>query len=267
MAAFYHFHWSKAKGGDHLVLLTTLPNFDEQDPISIIDEDKLSFRPYPDALVVVVPKDAAECVHQTLSKMIKSRAKLRLADASIPVVLLMFDELGSISMFGGSPLQGEIDLVEQDFTTIVDAGIASLVSQREAVLVAPAGHHFVHPRRRHSRAFLRTANMLIQGPEIGLLAIKLLPLLKNGIERIWVDSSSIASLVYASYALKSRLLGSFLSPQIDSFSSYDGVDQLSILDPEKELVLISATATGSLPEKVLDKTKLPPGSVITLFQR
>lgn len=265
MAAFYHFHWSKAKGGDHLVLLTTLPNFDEQDPISIIDEDKLSFRPYPDALVVVVPKDAAECVHQTLSKMIKSRAKLRLADASIPVVLLMFDELGSISMFGGSPLQGEIDLVEQDFTTIVDAGIASLVSQREAVLVAPAGHHFVHPRRRHSRAFLRTANMLIQGPEIGLLAIKLLPLLKNGIERIWVDSSSIASLVYASYALKSRLLGSFLSPQIDSFSSYDGVDQLSILDPEKELVLISATATGSLPEKVLDKTKLPPGSVITLF--
>ncbi|MBY3182934.1 hypothetical protein HFO24_14860 [Rhizobium laguerreae] len=265
MTAFYHFHWTKEKAGDHLILVTTLPDFDEQDLITIVDEDKLSDRPYPDGLILIVPQDAAENARRSLSQMIQSSAKLRLADASIPVALLSFDAQGTVSMSEDGPLQGEIDLSKKDFSAIIDAGISHLVDRREAVLVAPPGHHFVHPRRRHSRAFLRTANMLIQGPEIGFLALKLLAFLEHGIDRIWIDSSSIASLVYAAYALKSRLLGRFLSPRVESFSSYDGFDQLSVLDPDKELVLISATATGSLPEKVLDRTKLPAKRVITLF--
>ncbi|MBN9672172.1 hypothetical protein [Roseibium aggregatum] len=264
MSAFYHFHWVRKGGGDNLVVVTTLREFKRQDLISIIDRDILSGSPYPDSLIVIAPSDAAVQMKKSLKQMIELEALLRLP-ATIPVVLVSFDAQGRLSAPRASVLRGTIKLEKEDFENILSAGILCLVKTREAVLVAPHAHHFVHPRRRHSRGFLRAANALIQGEEIGFLALVLLRYLGNADLKIWIDSSSIASLVYAACALKSRLTGSPPSIQIESFSSYDGVDRLSVQDPNGELVLISATASGSLPQKVMEKTRLPDARVITLF--
>ncbi len=264
MSAFYNFHWARKEHADCLVLVTTLARFSQQDLIDIVDQDILSGNPYPEALIVIAPADAAPAISDALKDMIDTDALIRLP-AETPIVLASFDSRGQISAPAAAALQGTLELRDADFQSILHAGMFHLVSSREAVLVAPHAHHFVHPRQRHSRAFFRTANTLIQGEEIGFLALVLLPFLGDQDEKVWVDSSSIAALVYAAYALKGRLSAKTASIQIQSFLSYEGLDRLRIQDPLKELVLISATASGSLPEIVASKTKLPKSRVITLF--
>jgi hypothetical protein len=262
MSAFYHFHWTREEHADCLVLMTTLADFVQHDFMEIVDQDLISGNPYPEALIVIVPADAAQEMKSALTSMMGSEALLRLPNDTA-IVLATFDERGKIVV--SDVLQGELTLGREDFTAIVRAGTLHLVKSREAVLEAPPGHHFVHPKRKHSRAFFRTANALIQGEEIGFLALVLLPYLGEADEKVWVDSSSIAALVYAAYALKGRLTKKITCIQIQSFLSYEGVDRLQVQDPSKELVLISATASGSLPEIVASKTRLPEDRIITLF--
>ncbi|WP_064682833.1 hypothetical protein [Rhizobium bangladeshense] len=264
MSAFYHFHWAREEHADCLVLMTTLAGFVQQDFMEIVDRDLISGNPYPEALIVIVPADAASEMKNALTTMIGTQALLRLPDDTA-IVLATFDDRGQIAVGASDTLQGNLKLESEDFSSIVRAGTLHLVTSREAVLEAPPGHHFVHPRRKHSRAFLRTANALIQGEEIGFLALVLLPYLGEVDEKVWVDSSSIAALVYAAYALKGRLINKISCIQIQSFLSYEGVDRLQIQDPSKELVLISASASGSLPEIVAAKTRLPESRIVTLF--
>ncbi|MER9248847.1 hypothetical protein [Mesorhizobium sp. M0590] len=265
MASLYHFRWTKPGIGDILVVVTTEEKFNQQDLTNIVDQETLGEHPYPDALVVIAPKDVAAAVKTSVKRSIASGPTLRLANATIPVLVVEFDPRGRLKVTKSSAIQGTISLTDNDFKGMLQAGIVNLAQKREAVLVAPPGHHFVHPRKRHSAAFLRAANMLIQGEEIGFLSLVLLPHLNDNIQKIWVDSSSIASLVYSAYLLKSRLNGTFLTPRIESFSSYEGIKNLTVQDPEREVVLISATATGSLPKEVSNLTKLPDNRVITLF--
>lgn len=265
MSAFYHFHWSREEHADCLVLVTTLASFREQDLIEVVDKDILSGNPYPEALIIIAPADLEKSMAKALKAMIQARDLIRLP-SDTAIVVASFDEQGKVTAPASSVLQGKMKLTAGDFKEIIHSGTHHLVSSRGAVLVAPHAHHFVHPRRKHSRAFFRAANALIQGEEIGFLALALLPYLAVYAEKVWIDSSSIASLVYATCALKSRLSPAATSSiQIQSFLSYEGLDQLWIQDQTKELVLISATATGSLPELVAGRTKLPAHRIITLF--
>ncbi|UGY08544.1 hypothetical protein [Phyllobacterium pellucidum] len=265
MSAFYHFHWSREEHADCLVLVTTLASFREQDLIEVVDKDILSGNPYPEALIVIAPADLEKSMAKALKAMIQAQDLIRLP-FDTAIVVASFDEQGKVTAPASSVLQGKMKLTAGDFKEIIHSGTHHLVSSRGAVLVAPHAHHFIHPRRKHSRAFFRAANALIQGEEIGFLALALLPYLAVYAEKVWIDSSSIASLVYATCALKSRLSPAATSSiQIQSFLSYEGLDQLWIQDQTKELVLISATASGSLPELVAERTKLPAHRIITLF--
>lgn len=265
MSSFFHYRWQKSGVGNALVLVTTLPSFSIQDLIRIVDDDRLGGHPYPDSLIIVVPSDAAVLARTIVKRSIEAGTALRLANALVPVVVVSFDAQGRMKTGAASTLQGSITLAKEDFRSLRAAGIRHLAETREAVLVAPSGHHFIHPRRRHSAAFFRAANMLIQGEEIGFLSLVLLPHLHDSITKVWVDSSSISALVFACYSLKSRLRRDFITPRVTSFSSYEGLEKLSIKDPDSELVLISATATGSLPKQVLEQTKLSQQRVVTLF--
>ncbi|MBN8934634.1 MAG: hypothetical protein J0G97_23380, partial [Rhizobium pusense] len=59
MSAFYHFHWTRDEHADCLVLMTTLADFVQHDFMEIVDQDLISGNPYPEALIVIVPADAA----------------------------------------------------------------------------------------------------------------------------------------------------------------------------------------------------------------
>ncbi|MBY5834018.1 hypothetical protein ACC778_33170 [Rhizobium ruizarguesonis] len=265
MSAFYHFHWSRKEHADCLVLVTTLASFRQHDLIEIVDRDILSGNPYPEALIIVAPTDLADSMTKAVKAMIQARNQIRLP-SDTAIVVASFDGKGKVIATASSVLQGKLKLTAGDFKDIIHSGTHHLVSSRGAVLVAPHAHHFVHPRRKHSRAFFRAANALIQGEEIGFLALALLPYLVVHAEKVWIDSSSIASLVYAACALKSRLSPDMTSSiQVQSFLSYEGLDQLWVQDHTKEMILISATASGSLPELVAGQTKLPADRIITLF--
>jgi hypothetical protein len=132
-------------------------------------------------------------------------------------------------------------------------------------MLPPPGLHFEHPKKVHSAGFLRTANALVHGSEISFLAFTLLGCLRQDPDRIWIDTSSIASLAYAIISLRQQLDKSFNPPPVDSFSSYDGIESTNFEHASSSIFLISATATGGLARKIMHQEGLESIRVINLF--
>jgi hypothetical protein len=195
--------------------------------------------------------------------LVRDRSQWRLDLNSIPIVVVGFgarSELGRVVVVAGPTTK--IDAT--DFLEIKRAGVLTIFKTRNGLLEPSATTHYVHPSGRHSRGFLRAANLLIEGPEVAFLAMCLLEYLPSQVEYLWVDTSSISSLAYALVALRAEMVPEFQVPVINSFSSYDRLDKARFGYHERSLILVSATTSGTMSRKLLDKG-FREERVITLF--
>jgi hypothetical protein len=115
-----------------------------------------------------------------------------------------------------------------------------------------------------------TCLLLLEKPVCGVsylcafLAIGLLPYLKSNIKRIYVDTSSISFLVSIAIQLSNRFTNKI--PFIESFESYSVFNKpFSFHDDEDSLVVISATTSGGLAEKLTREHTFNPSNIVTLF--
>ncbi len=245
-----------------LVIFTTSP-FDPAALTATLDGDyRENLR--PDGVVVIVPDKRAQEYQSGLRTLAESQSILRFDASSSPLLVLPFDHAGApgslIIAAGDVPPKRSPSLSE-----LKQAGLDEIFLKRD-VLVRPGPTlHFVHPNGSHSRGFLRAANALVKGPEVKFMAMALLPYIATDPRRIWIDSSSIASIAYALVSLKQEMNPSYMPPPIESFSSYDGIESTYFEHPEASFFLISANATGRLARQLIDKHGLLPRQVVTLF--
>ncbi|TAX01963.1 hypothetical protein ELI07_32760 (plasmid) [Rhizobium leguminosarum] len=265
MSRYYQYRWRRSAQTDALVIFAPTKQFLYSQLVPLIDDD-VKTDLWPEQLLVIVPQPSAEEYIEEIRTLLESRTLLRLKSAAVGVAILTYDETGSLNFSPGRVLQGKVRCTEDDMTACLQAGIANLVRTRQAVIRSSPGHHFVHPNKRHSEGFLRASNMLVQGNEIDFLSLAIMKHFKPGLKKVWIDSSSIASLIYAACLLRQTIDPNFNRPEVQSFSSYEGFDSLRKLGPADGcLIVISATATGRLREKILEEIRLPEERVITLF--
>ncbi|TAX86321.1 hypothetical protein ELH97_31290 (plasmid) [Rhizobium leguminosarum] len=264
MSRYYGFRWRRSARAEALVIFAPTKQFLQSQLVTLIDNDVRDDL-WPDQLIMLVPEpSAADYVSGTRS-LLNDRVMLRLKDAHVGVAIATYDAFGIIRCDQDHVLQGSIKFDKDDFYGCIQAGIASLVRKRQAIIRSSPGHHFVHPNKSHSEGFLRASNMLVQGNEIGFLAFSLLKYLTADTKKIWIDSSSIASLVYAASLMRQLFNETYETPEIQSFSSYQGLELLRSHVEDGCLVIISATATGRLRKRILDETNLSERSIVTLF--
>ena len=147
---------------------------------------------------------------------------------------------------------------------IIHEGALAIFKKRRGLLTSSSNYHFVKPSGDHCDKFIRVSNLLTSGAEVTFLALALLPKLNDSIERIYIDTSSIAYLI--SRAI--QISGKFVStpPSIESFESYAAFDQeFDFVTGQTSLVIVSATASGSLVKKLLAENSFHNGNVLTLF--
>lgn len=144
-------------------------------------------------------------------------------------------------------------------------GLQELFVANSGFLRAPKGFHYVKQSEKHVDTFLRTANVLEDNAAASLISFWLLPYVwKKGIEHIVVDTSGISDVaILVAYEAYSRK-GLETLPLVSSHHSYEGIDRLKINSPDKTVLLVSATTSGGLKEKLV-QNGASDENVITLY--
>lgn len=189
------------------------------------------------------------------------RALLHSEESDAGIVFLDIQESGlAIDLDGGR------GLIKEELDFILEAGSRFIFKKRSGVVESNGAFHFLKPSGQHCGKFIRASNALVSGVEVMFLASSLLPYLK-GAEKIYVDTSSISSLVTSALLHKAKICGDCGDiPIIESFESYAvfGGDFDFDVD-EKNLVIISATTSGNMAKDLVNEFGFKKDRVITVF--
>lgn len=207
-----------------------------------------------------------EAAYLIYSETMVERARLDLVDNMDVFSPLADDSTIGIYQYDGS---GKVSLVtalrgtpinDLPLDQIRRQGLTTLFRRSGGVLEAGATAHFVRPSRRPSSRFLRASHALSDGAEIYFAAFWLLPYLADDIENVHLDTSGIASVVLAALILRKGTS----HPTIRTFHSYDGLAAHPFSVDRPDLVLISASQSGTMAQDIIPRVA-DSSRIITLF--
>lgn len=142
-------------------------------------------------------------------------------------------------------------------------GISEIVTKNKVIQPAPYGTRFKKTSGKESDYFIKASLSLLEYPEICFIALatyqkitpsKLLPL-----KKIYVDTSSIISLIQAVIYCYNMLEDTKLNPQIINFKSYSENDINFNIDDS--FTIISASSSGDLKRS----NEIDDDKCLTLF--
>jgi hypothetical protein len=216
----------------------------------------------PDAVYVISsgssPTNALEIKN---SDSFKSEFSSFVGDVSDKLIFLNIDQDGSLKN-----VESDSDLVDQTAKAILQAGMLDIFKRRKGLITSSPSYHFLKPSGDHCDKFIRASNLLVSGEEVSFLAISLLPHFEAQLKRVYVDTSSISYLVSTALQMSRKFDGRIIP--IESFESYSALkNQFDFVEDESSLVLVSATTSGSLAEKISRETGFTRRQVLTLFHK
>ena len=217
----------------------------------------------PDVLIFLVRDNVAASIAAKLGELGPEDWRVPLGTTAITVV--GFTETSH--MGGVHPVSGpNIGIDDDIFTAVRNRGLCELFHQRDGLIRPSETTHFVHPSGKHSKAFIRAANLLVLGPEVMFVAMTILDFLKPDLEYICVDTSSIASIGHAAIELRQLFEPAYVPPTVNSFSSWPGINgAYDFSQPKKTLALISASTSGNMARELVKRKRLLKERVLILF--
>ncbi|PCI41881.1 MAG: hypothetical protein COB46_02060 [Rhodospirillaceae bacterium] len=264
MSTLFHFRFKPEGSTQASALVIFCPQEDivEQDLWDAINED-VGVNLRPDLVYFFVRGDHFDKVRDQMRELASNKTQWRIDPSTTPIGVISFDKHGQLAK-SKRLLDLGPDMSKATFDSIKKDGVLDVFVKRNGLLCPGKTVHYIHPSGRHSRGFMRTANILIHGPEVTFLAMCLLQHLGNLCHYLWIDTSSIASIPYAMITLRQGMDSNFKVPTVNSFSSYDGLDKTRFERQEGSLVLISATTSGNLARRMIEKG-FQTTNVVTLF--
>ena len=185
---------------------------------------------------------------ETTFKGIPKRQELHLHEN---LFILAFDKNGQVKCKNGKEIPEGFEMKFRN------EGMQQIFTCRGGLIVSESSHHYVFPSGKHCDRFLRTGNILLYSPEIYFIAFCLLKHFnEENYSRIYSDTSSINSVAYALFDLKSNLLNKRLKVSIESFSSYDGLYGNEESYTKDSFLIISASTSSNIVKYVLDNHKI-----------
>jgi hypothetical protein len=151
------------------------------------------------------------------------------------------------------------------FSKLIERGFIDIIVNRNLVMESSANYHFVKPSGKHTSRFIKASNVMENGAEISFLAINLLSFIKNKIDKIYTDTAGIFPVAYELLTIIRRFKNEECCGFIDSFGGYQGLDEYHFSGSQNSLVLISASTSDDLANKLSKKIGLKQAKVISLF--
>ena len=245
-----------------LVIFSPQATIPQGDLYDLLTED-IGTNLQPDALVLVVRDNVAATIAAKLGEL--GPEEWRVPIGTTAVVVAGFTEMGDL---GGVHTVGSPGITIDDavFSTIRDRGLCELFHRRDGLVRPSETTHFVHPSGKHSKAFIRAANLLVLGPEVMFVAMTILGHIAPDLEYICVDTSSISSVGHAVIQLRQLFDASYIPPTVNSFSSWSGINGgYDFTQPKKTFALISASTSGNMARELVQRKMLLKDRVLILF--
>lgn len=218
--------------------------------------------------------------HQTLSELFTDRlvedARTRVA-GRIPVVIaklgLATSELNfelTDQAFDKNWKELEKSLREKQDEWL-GAGLQHVFSPDRVVIRAPAGYQFLKPSKTRSSYFVRAEQGLLTSGEVFYVAASIWRKLishdtfdPHRITRVFIDTIGIAPVAFA---LRELFHGSGhkRAPLVESFHSYDGMENIRSPLPGSSICLISASTSMGLHRDWMKAHKVGETEVLTLI--
>lgn len=147
-------------------------------------------------------------------------------------------------------------------------GIAILFEDTETILHAPHGYSFRKPSGREENIFVRAGNMLRQPDAVAIFNHLLLRHLPTNCSILYIDSFTILSFAMGLQSIAAhfdRTGHSLPALAIESIHSYDISQDVWIPNEENYLVLISASTSGGLADKLVAEYQADRSRIVHLL--
>jgi hypothetical protein len=148
---------------------------------------------------------------------------------------------------------------------LIEFGIYNIITSRNLIIEAHSNIHFIKPSGKHTNKFIDVKNLLESSAEITFIAASLLKMIPANVNKIYVDTSGIFPLAYELGNLIRTFKNTTETILIDSFGSYGGIDEYEFSSDANTLVLISASTSNNLFEKLKKNTSLEQASLVTVI--
>ena len=155
--------------------------------------------------------------------------------------------------------------LQQYFPKLIEQGFINIIKRRNLVMESSANYHFVKPSGKHTNRFIKASNVMENGAEISFIAINLLSFISNKIDKIFTDTAGIFPVAYELLTIMRRFKNDECCGFIDSFGGYQGLNEYRFSGSENSLVLISASTSDVLANKLRNKVGLKQAKILSLF--
>jgi len=150
------------------------------------------------------------------------------------------------------------------------AGLAAIFDPKTVVVAAPYGYAFRKPSNERSSYFIRAELGLSNSAAVTFVAFAILQRLVRDYGRIppalrllLVDTMNVASTAFALREMLS-LANAPTVPQVESFHSYGGLDEIASPLPDTSLCIVSASSSMNLHRKWIREKALSARDIVTL---
>lgn len=250
---------------DVLVITQGLQAFDPSDLTTVL-ERSLEQTSLPDYLVLLVSQHEFEAAANACATDTALKAALERGKTIWSRHLLGIDGFGKRS--GQLRLGGTRPLDDANLSAVLRAtfqsGLEYIAKKQEVVKFAPPGCVFSKPSGDISGWFLLAADLLHVESEIAFIAMVVLARFGETLDEvrtIYIDTMAMQPLARAVIAL-GQANGRSLSPSVESFHSYEGLAALQAESPNRIVCLMSASTSGALARKFIERTRCGPDRVL-----
>lgn len=245
-----------------LIVFSPQQTIPQGDLYDLLTED-IGTNLQPDALVFVVRDNVAASIAKKLGELGPEEWRVPIGTTAVIVVgFTQMGGLGEVHSVSGP----DVSIDDAAFGRLRDRGLCELFHRRDGLVRPSETTHFVHPSGKHSKAFIRAANLLVLGPEVMFVAMTILGHLAPDLEYICVDTSSISSVGHAAIQLRQLFDPSYVAPMVNSFSSWPGINGgYDFTQPKRTLALISASTSGNMARELVSRKMLSRDRVLILF--
>lgn len=154
---------------------------------------------------------------------------------------------------------------ECELESIKYKAMIDIFKKNDAILELNGDYHFETLDGKHTNSFVKVSNILVEKNEIDFMSICLLPFISNDLKRIYIDSSTIYSLILNTLLIKKRINPKIEIPMIHNYKSYSYKDNISTILDNNSLIIISSSSSGSLASRICESYSFCSTKILTIF--
>jgi hypothetical protein len=274
-AGFFSFRWqpeNPAEGAEDIAVVFKVPGAIDLSVLPDLLESVCQGPVVPSAVVMLQfgEDGLVEALNSPSTKNALARFNGRMPLAVFTIKLAPYSVSLAVALEASQPLQRELTKRLMAPLIWTRVGLATIFDPKVVVVTAPAGYAFLKPSNDRSTYFIRAELALSTSAAVSFVAFAILQRLAQGyneipksLRLILVDTMNVAATAFALREMLS-LSGASPVPQVESFHSYGGVEEVGNPLPDTSLCIVSASSSMNLHRKWTREKSLSSRDIVTL---